>query len=224
MRYTGRFPVTMGLDVASERDLNCRISEILPNGTRRALRIWEPKDYAEVEKAMVDFRVHVAVVDSMPERRSIGRPLQAAFPGRVFLCEYADKPKADAWRYDEKRQIVTVNRTEAIDAMMDSIRSVTNIPTKPMPSGYVDQMKSPVRTLEEDPDDKKMPFYAYRKTGNQGDDYAHAEVYDLVAHEMLSALNTVTQEHEAGEPAPIEADDPVSLGYGNIDYRKGFEH
>lgn len=220
-RYRGRYPVTMGLDVASERDLNCRISEILPNGQRRALRIWEPRDYDEVAKAMVDFRVHVAVVDSMPERRGIGRPLQAAFPGRVYLAEYADNPKADAFHYDEKRQIITVNRTEALDAMMDSIRSVTNIPTKPMPAGYVEQMKSPVRKLEEDK--KGRPFYAYRKTGTQGDDYAHAEVYDLVAQEMLHALTITQQEHEAGEPELVETPEPVRLGWGHIGYRRGFE-
>lgn len=220
MRYTGRYPVTMGLDVASERDLNCRISEVLPDGTRRGLRIWEPKDYDEVAKAMEDFRVHVAVVDSMPERRGIGRPLQAAFPGRVFLSEYADNPKADAFHYDDKREIVTVNRTEALDAMMDSIRSVTNIPTKPMPHGYVEQMKSPVRKLEEDK--KGRPFYAYRKTGTQGDDYAHAEVYDLVAAEMLYALTKAQQHHDAGEPEIIDAPDPVRLAWGNTDYRPGF--
>ena len=220
-RYVGRYPVTLGLDVASERDLNCRISEVLPDEiTRRALRIWEPKDVEEVMKAMEDFRVHVAVVDSMPERRGVGRALQNAFPGRVFLAEYDDRPKADAWKYDEKRQIITVNRTEALDAMMDAIRHVTSIPTKPMPRGYVEQMKSPVRKLEEDT--KGRPFHAYRKTGTQGDDYAHAEVYDLVALEMLNALNTAQKQHQAGEPEMVESPAPVKLGYGHNEYDPGF--
>lgn len=221
-RYTGRYPVTMGLDVASERDLNCRISEVLPNGTRRALRIWEPSTLEEVKQAFVDFRVHVAVIDSMPDRRGIGRPMQAAFPGRVFLCEYDSNPKSDSWRYDEKREIVVVNRTDAIDAMMESIRGVENIPTNPMPSGYMEQMKSPVRKLEEDPKDKKPPHYAYRKTGTQGDDYAHAEVYDLVASEMMRAMGTAAETYEAGQPHEYETPDPVNLGYGNINYKPGF--
>jgi hypothetical protein len=219
-RYTGRYPVTLGLDVASERDLSCRISELLPDGTRRALRIWEPKDYEEVAKAMVDFRVHVAAVDSMPDRRGIGRPLQQAFPGRVFLVEYDDNPRSDAWTYDDRRQVIRVNRTEALDAMMDSIRSVTNIPTKPMPAGYIEQMKSPVRKLEED--SKGRPHRVYRKTGTQGDDWAHAEVYDLVAAEMLNALTMTQQQQEDGEPQIVGAPEPVSLGWGNTDYRPGF--
>lgn len=222
-RYTGRFPVTLGLDVASERDLSCRISEHLPNGSRRALRIFEPKDLQEVKQAMVDFRVHLAVVDSMPERRGIGRALQAAFPGRVYLCEYNDNPKSESWHYDEKRDIVVVNRTDALDAMMETIRQVENIPTKPMPQNYVEQMKSPVRKLEEDPEGKKIPHYAYRKTGNAGDDYAHAEVYDLVATELLQAITTTTEMFEAGQPEEVNVPDPVNLGYGNIRYRGGFD-
>lgn len=218
-RYTGRYPVTMGLDVASERDLSCRISEHLPNGTRRALRIFEPSTYEEVEQAMRDFRVHVACVDSMPERRSIGRPLQAAFPGRVFLVEYDDKPKADAWVYDEKRQIIRVNRTEAMDAMMDSIRSVVNIPTRVLPPNYAEQMKSPVRRVELD--SKERPVRVYVKTGTAGDDYAHAELYDLVASEMLSALTATQEQYEESDQQIIGTPEPVSLGYGRINYKPG---
>lgn len=218
-RYIGRNPVTMGLDVASERNLSCRISEHLPNGTRRALKIWEPEDFEEVERAMEEFRVHVAVLDSMPERRSC-RAIQAAFPGRVFLAEYDDNPKADAWRYDEKKQLIHVNRTEGIDAMMDAVRSATSIPTVPAPHNYNDQMKSPVRRIVEDT--KGRPRRVYISTGQQGDDYAHAEVYDLVASEMLNVLTMTQEEHEAGEPQIMDAPEPVSLGWGSVRYRPGF--
>lgn len=217
--YDGRNPVTMGLDVAGERDLSCRISEHLPDGTRRALAIWEPKDFEEVEQAMERFRVHLAVVDSMPERRG-ARGMAKNFPGRMYLVEYATEPRADAWVYDEKREIVRVNRTEAIDAMMDSIRLVTNVPLKPGPPKYLEQMKSLVRRVELDT--KERPVRTYIATGTQGDDYAHAETYDLVAAELLGAFTQVQQE-ESQQGEVLEADAPVNLGYGEIGYRGGFE-
>lgn len=220
-RYTGRYPVTMGLDIASERDLTCRISEKLPDGKRRSLRTFEPTDYSEVERAMHDFRVHVAVVDAMPERRAIGRPLQAAFPGRVFLCEYDDRPTAEAWVVDMEKGIVRVNRTEAIDAVMDSIRTVHNILNRPFAPNYPEQLKSPVRRLEEDA--KGRPRRVYVKTGTAGDDYLHAEVYDLVASELLGALTVTQEEQEASDPQILGAPDPVSLGYDNQTYRPGFD-
>lgn len=217
--YEGRFPVTLGLDVASERDLSCRTSEHLPDGTRKALRIWEPETFEEVAQAMRELRVHMACVDALPERRA-ARALQAEFPGRVLLVEYDDNPKADAWVLDEKRAIVRVNRTEAIDAMMDSIRTVRNIIQKPPPTNYLEQMKSPVRRVELDA--KERPVRRYVPTGTQGDDYAHAETYDVVAAELLAAF-TVVNEEEAQQGEVIEPDAPVNLGYGEIGYRGGFD-
>lgn len=217
--YEGRFPVTLGVDVASERDLSARASEQLPDGTRKALRIWEPETFEEVARAMRELRVHMACIDALPERRG-ARALQAEFPGRVLLVEYDDKPKADAWVLDEKRAIVRVNRTEAIDAMMDSIRTVRNIIQKPPPTNYLEQMKSPVRRVELDT--KERPFRRYVPTGTQGDDYAHAETYDLVASELLTAFTAVNEE-EAQQGEVLEPDAPVNLGYGEIGYRGGFE-
>lgn len=217
--YAGRYPVTLGLDVASERDLSCRISEHTPTGERKALRIWEPIDFNEVYEAMHAFRVHVAVIDCRPETR-IARAFAAEFPGRVFLAEY-DETLKDAWRLDEKRNMVKINRTEAIDAMMDSIRHVSNIPNNPPPANYFDQMKSPKRRIVEDT--KGRPRRVYVSTGSQGDDYAHAEVYDLMASDLMTALNMAGKIHDEGEPEFVTQEPaPVRLGWGNTDYDPGF--
>jgi hypothetical protein len=180
--YSGRNPRTAGLDVASERDLSLRISEVMPNGDRRALWIGEPEDFEEALRWLRTFRVDFVVIDSMPERR-MAKALVAAFGGRAVLAVYDENDRADAFKYDPKKNTVSVNRTEAIDAMMDSIRRRRNIPLASPPPKYVSQLMAPKRRTVED--SKGRPKRVYESTGPDGDDYAHAEVYDMVAHQML---------------------------------------
>lgn len=217
--YRGRSPVTMGLDVASERDLTCRISENDDQGNRRMLKAWMPKDFEEVAEAMQRFNVTLAAVDSMPERRS-AKALMREFPGRVVLVIYEDNPRKPAWRYDDKENTVHINRTEAIDAMMDSIRDGSNWLLKQDPPVYREQMKALKRRIEEDA--KGNPRKVYVKTGQHGDDFAHAEVYDLVAKTMLLQLQMVSDMEGETEGVPVEADDAVKLGWGVVDYDPGF--
>lgn len=217
--YRGRFPVTMGLDVASERDLSCRISEHHPDGSRRMLKVFMPKDFSEVAEAMRRFNVTLAAVDSMPERRS-AKGLMSEFPGRVVLVIYEDNWRAPAWRYAPDENTVHVNRTEAIDAMMDSIRDGSNWLSKQEAPMYREQLKALKRRIEEDK--KGNPRKIYVKTGQHGDDYAHAEVYDLVAKTMLLQLQ-MQAEWEGEDGVPVEVEDAAKLGWGVVDYDPGFK-
>lgn len=216
--YRGRFPVTAGLDMASERDLTIRISEIGEDGKRRGLYLGEPENIEQVVQLMNRFNVHVLVADSMPERRT-AKALAAEFPGRVFLCVYDLKPQADAVRYDPIKNLVHVNRTEGIDAMMDSIRDLENLPPSNPPGNYKAQMKAPKRRVEED--SKGRPVKRYVSTGTSGDDYAHAEVYDLTALEMLRMIHMVQEMRAEGDERVVNED-----AYSGIpdpyDYDPGF--
>lgn len=218
--YRGRNPVTMGIDVASARQLTVRVSEHV-DGLRRALWLGMPEDFEECVELIERFRPHVVVVDHMPERRQ-ARALAATFPGRVYLAAYNDDNASDAFRYDPKKNLITVNRTEAIDAMMDSIRRKTNVPLRQPPPRYVEQLMSPKRRTELD--SKERPKRVYVSTGPDGDDYAHAEVYDLVAGEMLALIEQVRAVEAAAEGHHI-ADE--QLGFTRTreidDYYPGFQ-
>lgn len=213
--YSGRYPVTMGVDVHSEQDLYVRISELSPDGRRRAIRIAEASDFGEVCRLMDVYRVGMCVIDSMPERR-IGRAVAKRFPGRVYLCSYNEKPLSD-WKVDAQKHDVSVNRTEAIDAMMESIRTTANAPLQAAPAKYKDQLKSLKRKVIED--SKGRPQRVYVSTGSQGDHYGHAEVYDLVAAELLMALEQVSAERALGDERPLTEEE---LGItGERDWRRG---
>lgn len=205
--YRGWRTVIAGLDAASERHLNLRVSEITQEGRRRAIYLGQPTNFEEVAVLMERLSISVLVVDSQPERR-YARSLAAEFPGRVFLCRYDEKPEADAIRYDPEKNIITVNRTEAIDAMMDAYREGTVTAIKREPPRWREQMKSMKRRIEED--SKGRPVKRYVSTSSQGDDYAHAETFEIVASEMVTLLEIAGTRTEEAEPAPLTEE---QLGY-----------
>jgi hypothetical protein len=205
--YRGYLPIIAGLDAASERHLNLRVSELLPDGRRRAIWIGAPENFEQVAALMHRLQIMALVVDSQPERR-LARALAAEFPGRVFLCRYDEKPEADAIRYDPEKNLVTVNRTEAIDAMMDAYREGLTLALRREPPTWRAQMKSMKRQLQEDA--KGRPVKRYVSTSSQGDDYAHAETFEVVASEMLNLLEMAGQRTEEAEPQALTDE---QLGY-----------
>lgn len=192
-----------GLDVASERDLSIWIDELSPEGFQRAVYIGEPRNFEEVEGLLRRFRPVSIVIDSMPERRS-ARGIAALFPGITYLAAYTDNDQADAYRYDPVKNLITINRTEAIDAFMDGVRAQRRVLPAPgaHPPRFVSQLLSPKRRTELD--SKERPKRVYVSTGSDGDDYAHAGVYGLVAKEMYVLRSQVEQGVAQAAGAPVE--------------------
>jgi hypothetical protein len=228
--YRNRFPVTMGVDVASERALNVRITEHGFDNRRRALYIGEVEDdtaggrtgrlaFEKLDELMRRYNVVMAAIDSQPERRS-SRAFCNRFPGRAFMVAYddSDRPQKDALKVDLEKKMVTVNRTDAIDAMMDNIRELINLPLRTPPPGYVEHLTSLKRRTEEDSETGKIKRY-YVKTGP--DDYAHAEVYDLVATELVGMLKIAADAPPDMQPLDAYEDAGVPRR-GLYDYDPGF--
>lgn len=215
--YRGGNPVTMGIDVAGERALTVRIDEQLPAESpqipnpRRALWIGEVKDFNDIVALVHRFAPVVVAIDSNPERR-MAKALRSTFaPGRVVLVEYDDRNEAESMKVttgevgtmlDGVPLKVRVNRTEAIDAMMDSIRQLRNLPLANPPPKWFDQMRSPRRKTELDSRGRAKRVYV--KTGTQGDDYAHADVYALVATELWRMRGGANAMMHSERPLPDE--------------------
>ena len=213
-----RLPKVAGVDVASERDLSMWIDELNPDGTTTCLWMGDPVDFMEVAERIRDFGIAMTVIDSMPERRS-GRGVAATFPGRVILASYDDRNEADAFKYDPKKNLVTINRTEGFDAMMDSIRQLRRFPVRGILPRYVSQLMSPKRRTVED--SKGRPKRVYESTGPDGDDMAHAAVYALVAKELY-VLKAQVDAAVAAQHGSAVVDE--TLGFRGIDdYRPGFQ-
>lgn len=178
--YDGTNPVTMGVDMASERAMTVRISELLDEFRKRPLYLGEVEDPDELVNLMNRYRVSMAAIDRAPEAR-IARGLAARFPGRVYLVGYGTEMKQAITVKDDTWD-VTVERTVAIDAMVEMVRRQHNYLPAVLPAGYVAEMTAMVRrvkVLDETTGKVRVIWESTRK-----DDFAHAEVYDLVAAEL----------------------------------------
>jgi hypothetical protein len=178
--YDGGNPVTMGIDMASERAMTVRISELLDATHKRALWIGETDDPEDLVRLMDRYRVTMCVIDSRPETR-IARRLASAFPGRVYLSSYTTDAK-QVIVIDDALWVVSVDRTVAIDAMVELMRKQHNLLPAILPDGYVAQMTSNVRRVKLL--DEATGKIRVQWESTRADDYAHAEVYDVVAAEL----------------------------------------
>jgi hypothetical protein len=189
--YVGENVVTMGVDVAARRDLNVRISELWPGGRKACLFVGVVSDFNEVAKLMDRYSVRMCCVDHLPEGR-LARALAESFSGRVYLVRYATTAMHKVLAIDEANRTVSVKRTEAIDACFELIRAQRNLLPPELPEDYTRQMQAPVRVAERDDQGRRKVYYA----SPEADDYAHAEVYDLVAGMMWGYRQTVDRDSE----------------------------
>lgn len=176
--YVGDALVTMGVDVASARALNVRVSMHTEDTRKGALWIGTVESFDDLRTKMELFGVNMCCIDHMPEQR-LARAFAERFPGRVYLVRYAGPQAIKVLDVDEDMGVITVRRTEAIDATLQMIREQRNELPMDRPEDYDRNMKAVVRFVEKDEFDKLK--IGYRSTGP--DDYVHAEVYDLIAKE-----------------------------------------
>jgi hypothetical protein len=178
--YIGDNIVTMGVDVASVRNLHVRISEHINDTEKIALFFGEVESFDDLPKLMQMYRVHMACIDHLPEGR-LARSFAEQFPGRVYLVSFATQGQNDVLTIEEDQRRVSIRRTEACDTTIQLVRSHRNLLPLDLPEFYVEQMQAPVRYVEKDEMDKVT--VGYRSTGS--DDYFMAELYDLVATELF---------------------------------------
>jgi hypothetical protein len=184
--------------VASARALNVRISEHLTDASgdftyrKRALWIGEVEDgpegkaFEQLALLMNRFNVHLAAIDSRPETR-LARSFQQKCAGRVWLIHLTG-PKRQALDINWDQQEASVVRTLAIDGMVELVRRQMNYLPQDLPEHYVNHMTANIRRVLVHPDtmESKIEWHPTR-----ADDYAMAEVFDMVACELYWAREKV---------------------------------
>jgi hypothetical protein len=132
------------------------------------------------------YKVDFCVVDSAPETRK-AQELRDTFAGTgcsVWLCRFFPTPRIGRVRYgmnlDHSTQVVTVDRTQLLDATFDDIRDLCRIFPEDINTvlGWAQQMKAPARILDET---RNRIIWS---EGNKADHYRFADAYDRVAYDL----------------------------------------
>lgn len=226
MGYSGGNFVTMGVDVASVRALNVRISEWLDDERNRKRALWVGEIEAEpgtdpvedvlrqLGEMMDRFQVNMAVVDHEPEYR-MSMALAARFPARVYVCNYAESQR-EALKVDPVQRKVSVRRTPAMDSTRRMMAEQRNILPQSLPATYIRQMRSPIRSVKTNEFGEKKAVY----TSTGPDDYYHCETYDMVAREVM-IIQMELDEAMREEEQPL--DDLMPFKRSDVDDLEGSE-
>jgi hypothetical protein len=214
---------TMGVDVATTRNINVRVSEHLEGAgdRKRALFVGEVESFSEVDELFQRFAVNMAAVDHLPEGR-LARAFAERHPGQVYLIALTDSAGRvkEPLSVDDSMMSASVNRTVAIDAMLEQIRGQQNLLPANAPEGYKEALQAPNRIVLRDEDTgggigaagkrtvnpPKGARVFYRSSGP--DDYAMAEVFDVMATELWWRRKLVD---EAERPTFSTIDDELDF-------------
>jgi hypothetical protein len=128
------------------------------------------------------FGVQSFVIDAQPETHQ-ARDLARQHAGG-WMCYYRSEPHAQPM-YDEAQRIVRVPRSETLDRLYQAWnRGLVTVPVN-LPSGFVEQLRSPVRVVRLDR--RGNPRVDYLEAGG-ADHYAHAMNYSLLALGLLGPV------------------------------------
>jgi hypothetical protein len=224
--YDGTNIVTAGIDVASVRNLNVRISEHVDpltavNPRKRALFVGEVEDFNELVRVLNRFQVRFAVIDHMPDSR-LSYGLAERMPGRVWVVHYSSQ-QLQAIVLDTANRRVSVQRVPAMDATIEILRAQRNLLPEDLPEDYVDHMVANRRKADRDQYGRQRVYY---DNGTRPDDYFQAEVYDVVATEV-AIIRMEAEQIEAVQGQLTTLDQELEFersrvaDYDEMEYRPG---
>jgi hypothetical protein len=215
---------TMGVDVATTRNFNVRVSDhFTANGIekKRALFLGEVERIEDLDILMEAFGVHMAAIDHLPEGRQ-ARAFAERHQGQVYLVAYSDHKGGDVLSVQDELMFASIRRTELIDATFEAVRMQNNHLPLNCPEDYDDQMKANIRIVIEDEFGKKV--VRYRKPDSQMDDYAQAESYDVAATELWwrrQGLDELMGDEEKPLDEMMEFERSRLRDYGDGEYHAG---
>jgi hypothetical protein len=146
------------------------------------LHIGVYKDWEELDRLMLVFRVTRCVVDALPETRN-ARAFAMRHRGKVYLNYYNTHQKG-SYAWNDKEMIVTCNRTESLDASHKDITSqMVVLPREcDVVREFAHHMHNVAKKLEED-EETGSKRYVYVRLGP--DHFRHAFNYECMARQNM---------------------------------------
>lgn len=174
--------------VQAEQD---ETDQTVPGMVRVARHVGGYSSFDDLKELIRRFRVQVCCIDSRPETRKC-QELRDDMVNEcdVWLCQFTAAPRVGRQRFgmlmDYRSKLVSVDRTQLLDASFDDIRFKRRIfPSDAMSvPGWSDQMRAPKRVLE--PTKSRIVW----TEGSAADHYRLSDAYALCAAELAQAGGT----------------------------------
>jgi hypothetical protein len=160
------------------------------NASSFAKVLWHGKlpgdDFETLDPLMREWQIRAAVIDADPQIND-ARRFARRFPGYVYLCRYrrgVTGKEMQLSEEDSNAPIVTVDRTNWLDASMGRFHSDRIHLPADLSLEFRENIKNLVRTYERDEQDN--PKAVYMNTGP--DHYAHAINYAEIALPLAAGI------------------------------------
>ena len=176
-------PCFMGVDQG--KDLHVVIGKKHPQKAGKLVHLGIYKDWEELDRLMVNFKVLRCVVDALPETRN-ARAFAERFRGRVYLNYYNERQKG-SYAWNEKELIVQCNRTESLDASHKEVMEQSIILPRQVEivKEFSEHLHNVAKKLEED-EETGSKRYVYVKLGP--DHFRHSFNYETMARQNAPNL------------------------------------
>ena len=160
--------------------------------SRKTVLVQAVRSFDELKDIMIRFHVDCCVIDSMPETRKAQELRDWAIHEGiiVWLCRFHPTSRVSGETYGRRlnwrSKICTVDRTQIFDATFDEIRNKE----RTLPGdiftvlGFYDQMKAPVRVLDQE---RSRIIWT---EGRNPDHYRCADIYDRIAFDLTTMGGT----------------------------------
>jgi hypothetical protein len=172
----------MGVDTG--RELHVVISRYLSDASyrrRRVVYLGVHREFSELDGLMRRFNVYRCVIDALPETHAT-REFARRWAGQVYM-NFFNETQRGMPRWDDASLTVCENRTEALDASRQAIRTGAYVLPRrsPIVETFAKHLAADAKQLEEDPD-TGIQKYRYIRTGP--DHLSLAFTYDCLASEV----------------------------------------
>jgi hypothetical protein len=176
-------PCYMGVDQG--KDLHVVIGKKHTEKAGRIIHIAIYKDWEELDRLMINFKIQRCVVDALPETRN-ARAFAERYGGKVYLNYYNEHQKG-SYAWNEKELIVSCNRTESLDASHKEItdQSIILLKECEIVQKFAQHLHNVAKKLEED-EETGSKRYVYVKLG--ADHFRHAFNYEAMARQNSPSL------------------------------------
>lgn len=166
----------MGVDVGSK----LHVTILNPKSGKDPDLIWcgELTSFDELDSLMLKFNTRELVMDALPETRKVRETINK-HKHKAWACFYSDHQKGN-YNWDEEKRIVSVNRTESLDAgTMSIIEGKMKLPQRSsIIEIFAQHCGNTAKVAEENPDTGEKR-YVYKKLG--ADHFRHSLNYAMIA-------------------------------------------